>query len=182
MENITELFLVQTRFRIKEEIEKLDMSGYGVALPMLAAYERSKEIVTKIYDPILNMDTYKNVLDKIKNVNPLVLGISRITTSYMEDVLEFISDIRNIGYTGFIFLGGHAPSLEYEMILERCNGLDCVVIGEGEETIYELVNAVRTRQEWKNIDGIAYIEDEKVKTTRMRPLIQDLDELPFMAR
>lgn len=67
------------------------------------------------------------------------------------------------------------------MILERCNGLDCVVIGEGEETIYELVNAVRTRQEWKNIDGIAYIEDEKVKTNRMRPLIQDLDELPFMA-
>ena len=40
---------------------------------------------------------------------------------------------------------------------------------------------MRTRQEWKNIDGIAYIEDEKVKTTRMRPLIQDLDELPFMA-
>lgn len=32
MENITELFLVQTRFRIKEEIEKLDMSGYGVII------------------------------------------------------------------------------------------------------------------------------------------------------
>lgn len=46
----------------------------------------------------------------------------------------------------------------------------------------ELLKAVKgIKQRYNPKLEIAYIEDEKVKTTRMRPLIQDLDELPFMA-
>lgn len=181
MVDLTELYLIQTRFRVKEDPLKLDMSGYGIAIPSIAAYERSKGIITKIYDPNLTMDTYQDILDNIINVNPLVLGISRITSSFIEDVYELVSDIRNKGYNGFIFLGGHAPSLEYKKILQNCKDLDCVVIGEGEKTIYELVTAIREGKEWKSIDGLAFLENQNIITNKMRPLIKNLDELPFMA-
>lgn len=177
----TDLFLAQTRLRIKKTPDKLDISGYGVAIPAIAAYERSKGINTKIYDPNLNMDTYDQIIQKIMNVNPLVLGISRITSTYMDELFDFVHDIRVSGYKGFIFLGGHAPSIEYERILTNCKEADCVVIGEGEETIYELVTTVKNKGDWKKIDGIAYCVGHDIKRNRLRPLIQNLDELPFMA-
>lgn len=181
MKTKTELFLIQTRLRIRENVQKLSISGYGVAIPTIAAYERSKGIITEIYDPGITMDTYQNILDKIMDVDPMVLGISRITSSYIEDVYNFVKDIRNRGYKGFIFLGGHAPSIEFEKILPECEGLDCIVVGEGEETIYNLVMAIRENKDWRQIDGIVYIDKQEIRKNRLRPLIKNLDELPFMA-
>ena len=56
---------------------------------------------------------------------------------------------------------------------------DCVVIGEGEETLNVLVDRVRSGQPWKDVPGIAYREDGGVLRSPPRPLIEDLDALPF---
>jgi radical SAM superfamily enzyme YgiQ (UPF0313 family) len=56
---------------------------------------------------------------------------------------------------------------------------DCVVIGEGEVTLNALVERVRDGRPWKDIPGIAYWENGGVLRTATRPLIDDLDSLPF---
>ena len=56
---------------------------------------------------------------------------------------------------------------------------DCVVIGEGEVTLNALVERVRDGKPWKDILGIAYRENGGVLRNAPRPLIEDLDSVPF---
>jgi len=59
------------------------------------------------------------------------------------------------------------------------NGVDVVVIGEGEETIKELLWAFEGKRQRNSIPGIAYLEDgQPVKTQERNPLT-DFDSLPI---
>jgi anaerobic magnesium-protoporphyrin IX monomethyl ester cyclase len=59
------------------------------------------------------------------------------------------------------------------------NGLDCVVIGEGEETVKELLSAISENKSWDGIQGIAFKQNEKIKYTSPRLPLKDLDKLPL---
>lgn len=61
-----------------------------------------------------------------------------------------------------------------------------IVRGEPEETLPELVNALRDHLPLENIKGISYLKSDgkqnQVINNPARPLIKDLDKLPFAAR
>ncbi|MBN1900993.1 B12-binding domain-containing radical SAM protein [Candidatus Sumerlaeota bacterium] len=59
------------------------------------------------------------------------------------------------------------------------NGIDFVVIGEGEDTIQELLEAIREEREPENVAGIAFMQGEKLIQTAERPPITDFDRLPL---
>ncbi len=68
-------------------------------------------------------------------------------------------------------------------------GADFIIIGEGEETTLELINAIKIADAptqlsmtISSIKGLAYIENGKVITTPERSLIKDINVLPFPAR
>jgi radical SAM superfamily enzyme YgiQ (UPF0313 family) len=79
-------------------------------------------------------------------------------------------------------MGGHFPSLSHEHTLELVPELDSVVRFEGELTLLELVDVLSREEDWREVEGIAFEFDGKVVTTAMRPLIKDLDELPYPER
>jgi hypothetical protein len=80
-------------------------------------------------------------------------------------------------------MGGHFPSLSYEQTLELVPDLDSVVRFEGEATLLERVEALAAGNEWREIHGLAYRDDNgKVILTRPRALLEDLDQLPFPDR
>lgn len=58
-----------------------------------------------------------------------------------------------------------------------------IVRGEPEATLPDLVEALRNNRDLSEIKGISYIDDEgNVRNNAPRPLIKDLDSLPFAAR
>ncbi len=57
-------------------------------------------------------------------------------------------------------------------------GADVVILGEGERT---LVEVLRSDLEQPSADGVAYLDDREVIRTNSRPVIRNLDELPFPA-
>ena len=59
------------------------------------------------------------------------------------------------------------------------NAIDYIIIGEGEETICELLEAITAKRSVDNIHGIAYLKDGKVVETSARELIKDFDRLPI---
>ena len=70
--------------------------------------------------------------------------------------------------------------------LKESPSLDAVVIGEGEETLTDLANNY-CETNYKNLDevkGIVYrdIKTENIKINQPRPLINDLNSIPFPAR
>jgi len=52
-------------------------------------------------------------------------------------------------------------------------------IGEGEETLVELVRNIKNGQDFHNVRGIWFKDGEKIVRNKLRPLIQDLDSIPF---
>lgn len=56
-----------------------------------------------------------------------------------------------------------------------------VVRGEPEESLKELCLALNSDSDVKNVLGISYKKDNSIKENRFRPLIEDIDSLPFQA-
>ena len=73
-------------------------------------------------------------------------------------------------------LGGHMASPEPEYFLKKTQA-DAIVIGEGEETVVELVQTIMNKSSLKNVKGIAYRVGEFNYINERRPLIKDIDSI-----
>jgi len=73
--------------------------------------------------------------------------------------------------------GHHFVDENVEEALE--SGIDYLVFGEGEETIRELLEVLRKGGDVSAVDGIAYLEDGRVRYTAARAPIRDFDRLPL---
>ncbi len=124
----------------------------------------------------------KEGIEKIICENSIcVVGI----TSYSYNLIETISLCRFIRKRFpeiFIVAGGFHPTLATNDAASMINA-DCYVIGEGEETMKELVSAIENNNDWHCINGVAYLnESRKVVISEPRELISNLDLLPFPYR
>jgi radical SAM superfamily enzyme YgiQ (UPF0313 family) len=80
-----------------------------------------------------------------------------------------------------IILGGPEVTHHAENFLKA--GADFIVIGEGEQTMLELVQELQTgRNNFSSIHGLAYLKDGNYFRTDERILIKEIDELPQPAR
>jgi radical SAM superfamily enzyme YgiQ (UPF0313 family)/precorrin-6B methylase 2 len=80
-----------------------------------------------------------------------------------------------------VFGGVHA-TVYYKPLIEA--GVEYVVLGEGEESFYELCALYNKgeKEKIKYIDGIAYKEDNEVKVSPKTKYIREIDALPLPAR
>jgi len=75
-------------------------------------------------------------------------------------------------------LGGPLITSEPELIFKDLNP-DFGVIGEGEETIVELLKCLEKQRDLKTVDGLIYYGDGKINRTNRRKPIKNIDSLPF---
>lgn len=95
-------------------------------------------------------------------------------------LLKLSAAINNARNRPFFVIGGHGPSPEPEYFL-NVTGADAVVIGEGEMTMTELTDAVQEKKPLNGILGIAFREKGSVVVNERRPLIDDIDTIPWPA-
>lgn len=124
----------------------------------------------------------ESILETIRDARPAVVGFSLIFQYYVPQFHELASYLRRQGVTAHFCAGGHFPSLRYEHVLREIPELDSVVRFEGELTLAELVQCVVQGGDWRGVAGIAYRDGNRCVATPPRPLIADLDQLPFPAR
>ncbi len=80
----------------------------------------------------------------------------------------------------FFIIGGHGPSPEPEYFLNKTQA-DMIVIGEGENTISEVLDHLEKKTDFSDVKGIAYQKNAETFVTPRRPLIQNLDTIPIPA-
>ena len=80
---------------------------------------------------------------------------------------------------GVLTIAGGRHFVEETIEEGLASGVDIIVIGEGEETIKELLKALTENASLDGIKGIAYLKDGKVARTLPREPITDFDRLPL---
>jgi len=110
-----------------------------------------------------------------------MVGLSVIGGYYQYRKLLRISEAINACRDRpFYVLGGHGPAPEPEFFLRKTRA-DAIVIGEGELTVLELLEAIGSPAQLAKVKGIAWRNGEQVTVNERRPLIADIDAIPFPA-
>ena len=123
-----------------------------------------------------------NILASIRSKKPKIVGFSLIFQRMLYEFADLIAYLRQKGIAAHFTMGGHFPSIAFKDTLESIPELDSVVRHEGEQTLLELFLHLDQPDSWDQIKGIAYRTDGKIKENPPRPLIPDLDSLPYPVR
>ncbi len=142
---------------------------------------RDKHFFTTIDQRIENI--HQRMLDEFKKLKTGIVGISCYTPEYFE-TLRLAKDIRKINQSCKIIVGGIHPTFYPEDFLDIPERLvDFCVIGEGEITLWELVESLldRSKKPLSSIQGIAYKQEvsNRIVVTEKRPPAANLDEISF---
>ena len=158
------------------------------ALPLglyyVASYMQSKNYSVKVFDgEALDYEETALCRDVLKNFTQdelCCIGIGATTMAFHR-ALSVAKKFKAMRPDCVIILGGIQVTSNTEDALSFPE-FDYGVIGEGEITCYELLECLYQKGNPQEVKGIAYRDDsgDMIKTPP-RPLIEDLDSLPFPA-
>ncbi len=158
----------------------------GVVAPSLgigymAAVLEQNNIDVDVLDSCALELSYDEIGEEIIKRNPDIISISALTPT-IGSALDSADKIKSVKPNAIVVLGGYHPSFEYKSVLEEEN-VDLVVRGEGEYTMLDLVQTIEDGRDLKEVEGLAFKDKDtgELIVTPDRPIIHDLDELPFPA-
>jgi anaerobic magnesium-protoporphyrin IX monomethyl ester cyclase len=152
----------------------------NLGLRSIIAYLQAKEHTAMLVPYVPGKDDL--VLKEIRAHNPQLVGFSLIFQFSIETFSTLMRYLRQNGVHAHFTAGGHFPSLRPTETLELIPDLDSIVRFEGEETLLELLQCLEKPECWNRVKGIAYRGICSSIETEHRPLIKNLDELPFVHR
>ncbi len=122
--------------------------------------------------------THDQILKKLRQDNWNVVGIS-VLSEQRQGARYLCNIVRKECPGAFIVLGGAHPTLMTKQVVKHWD-CDIVIIGEGEITMANLLDALEHNKLLDKICGIAFLNNEgSYIKTPIQPVIESLDELPF---
>lgn len=123
------------------------------------------------------------VLEQVKKFDPPVVAFNSLTDINHGVRSVFIAKkVKAWNPNVIIVFGNCHATFNHERLLVKYPFIDVCVRGEGEITTSELVFALEHNRELTNVLGITYREKGRIRVNPDRPLISDLDVLPFPDR
>lgn len=189
----TRILLINPPITTDSEAFEGNIPSLGIAY--IAAVLEKKGFKVEILDAILEADEEINwqggkarlglsdgeMAKRIRDYKPGLIGIAAIYTAFIKDVKNTIAIARKNAPKTAICCGGTHASVVPESVLGR--GLaDLVTVGESELTMLEIAEKVENGKSLKNIRGTVWAEEGKIRKGKKRPMITNLDNLPFPAR
>ena len=170
------------------------ISGKGYSAPLGLAYIgavlRNAGFQVKGFDlsaskkSIINyyLQEDKVFLDSLCAFNPHFIGMTCTTTNrlnlnfWAETFKKYLPNVK-------IIVGGPHPSFLPESYLKTRPSVDVLIIGEGELTIIDYLQALLEGRNLTTVKGIAFRdENDEIKVNLSRRPIENIDEIPFPAR
>jgi radical SAM superfamily enzyme YgiQ (UPF0313 family) len=115
--------------------------------------------------------------ERILARNPDFVGFTCLTADY-NCIDRIARELRAEGFGGTVIAGGHHPTFCPGDFFAQPGIYDYVVVGEGEQTLLELINCLRSNGDASEVAGLAYRENGSLHRTAARVLLDDIDTLP----
>lgn len=180
---MAKVVLITPPVTLKERYGKL--SGAANTLPSLgilylAAVLRREGCAVSVIEASSLGLSLRELLDEIIAIDPEFVGISATTLSIF-NASKLADEIKkNNGKMKIIVGGPHLTAIPEET-MGLFKSFDIGVIGEGEETMRELINSLEQGGEISDVSGIVFRQGDSIVRTDPRVFLDDLDKLPFPA-
>ncbi len=123
--------------------------------------------------------TEDQVKEKISKLNPNVVAVTSQFSSQHENANKIINIAKEIDKNIVTIIGGSHPSTSPIKTIKENPNIDFLVYGEGELTFVDLLDHLDNPEK---VEGIVYRKNKKIKKNKPRPLIKDIDSIPFPDR
>ena len=180
---IKKIVLVEPPMRLEQVYGEL--SEWGSVSPptglcYIAALLREKGFAVSIVDGEAMGWGVKETVDAVVQQAPDIVGIA-CKTLWMVNGHKVASAIKErLPHISIVAGGNHVTALP-DRSLKEFPAFDIIVIGEGELTFLDLVNAMNSGKNLDEVNGIAFRKAGGAHITPQRERIKNLDELPFPA-
>lgn len=118
-----------------------------------------------------------DIQQQLLKLKPDIVGISQWTHNRHAS-MELAGLVRAEVPDCTIIMGGVHATYCFSDILYQGSPVDCVVMGEGEETLLEIVRCCQAGLGWRDVAGIAFPHNGEVVVTAPRSHLKNLDQLP----
>ncbi|SEP70549.1 Radical SAM superfamily enzyme YgiQ, UPF0313 family [Ectothiorhodospira magna] len=155
---------------------------FPIGLGYIASVIRKMGVDVEVYSQNMHHFPDEHLTDYLDKNKFDFVGVGIIGGYYQyKKILSISKAINKSRNRPFYILGGHGPSPEPEFFLRKTKA-DCVVIGEGEIIIKNLINAIQNSLSLESIRGIAYWENENsIKINNREELIGNIDGIEWPA-
>ncbi|MCB4790814.1 MAG: radical SAM protein [Elusimicrobia bacterium] len=149
---------------------------FPIYLAYTAAVLEKEKIEVKVIDAVALEYSSGSFIERIKEEKPDICFVETSTPTIIQDLIN-ARLIKEFAKSKVFIFGTHATVFHKE-IMDENRYLDGIIRGEFEYTIKELC----LNNDLALLNGITYIDKGgAVKVNPERPLIENLDELPFPA-
>ena len=122
------------------------------------------------------LERFEGICAKIDDMRPDIVGITSYTPG-RHKALQIASWIRSRYPKTLIVLGGAHPTIMWRQLLEHYPFIDLCGLGEGEMTMIDIASG----KPFKDINGVAYLNEGKARVNTPRKYFENLDDIPFPA-
>jgi len=124
---------------------------------------------------------HDEIIREVSILKPDFVGLYSTTFGWKR-AIKTASDIKQVDKRIFIAVGGPYPIAMQEACLGDSHNIDAVVTGEGEITVVEMLRRLEDGKGLEGVEGVISRDKGRIIKNPPRPLITDLDSLPFPAR
>jgi anaerobic magnesium-protoporphyrin IX monomethyl ester cyclase len=160
-------------------LEEIPSPPLGVAY-LAAALERA-HVEVKVLDLVVFPYSKASLEKVLMEFQPNIIGATAVTMTF-NDAMRVLTDAKSIFPGIATVMGGPHISFCAGETMRDDPALDLAVIGEGDETVVELTEALENEADLSRIRGIVYREGSNIRFTEARPPSIDVHTLPFPAR
>jgi anaerobic magnesium-protoporphyrin IX monomethyl ester cyclase len=116
---------------------------------------------------------------RMESFDPDVVASSALSTCNTYVAARTLELAKKVKQNALTVAGGQHFTATAQESLEAYPEIDVIVRGEGEESLSELVQASANKASFSPVKGISFRNNGKIQHNPPRPLIENLDSLPF---
>jgi anaerobic magnesium-protoporphyrin IX monomethyl ester cyclase len=152
-----------------------------LGLLQLAAYieSRCKKVEIDVLDCQAKCLDWKGLEKYIESFNPDIVASSGSITCNAYTAIRTLETARKVKPNVLTVVGGQHFTATAQESLEKYPEIDVIVRGEGEQILAELIDASTKKSSFSQVKGISFRHNGKIRHNPSRPLIENLDNLPF---
>jgi len=164
-----------------EDVKKMVGAAPPLGMLYIAAYLKENGVDVSIIDEAPQGYCLKGTVDWVKKEDPNIVGFSTLSSSCRKAAL-IAENIKKENPNIITVFGNFFATFNAQRILTKYPFVDFIVRGEGEHTSLELAKTLEKDGDPKKVLGINFRNNGKIVSTADRPLIKDVDSLPFPDR